>query len=181
LTEIFAPEASAGTRAALATYQRQASSAETAAQLLLACYGVDVVDRLSEIAAPTLVLHREGDRAAPLDQSRFIASRIGGARLVELPGRSHLPYIGEVDTLVGEIRRFIGLPMLRKTAVPTLTKRQREVADLVSEGLTNRDIAQQLGINERSAEGHVERIRDKLGVRSRSQIAAWWVASNTPN
>jgi pimeloyl-ACP methyl ester carboxylesterase/DNA-binding CsgD family transcriptional regulator len=181
LTEIFAPEATAGTRAALANYQRQASSAETAAELLLACYKVDVVDRLKEVAAPTLVLHREEDRAAPLEQSQFIASHIGGARLVELPGRSHLPYIGDVDTLVGEIRCFLGLPILRKSAVPTLTKRQREVADLVSEGLTNRDIAQQLGIDERSAEGHVERIRNKLGVRSRAQIATWWVASNAPN
>ena len=44
-----------------------------------------------------------------------------------------------------------------------------------------RDIAQQLGIDERSAEGHVERIRNKLGVRSRAQIATWWVASNAPN
>jgi DNA-binding CsgD family transcriptional regulator len=55
------------------------------------------------------------------------------------------------------------------------------VADLVCEGLTNRDIARQLGIDERSAEGHVERIRTKLGVRSRAQIATWWVASNAPN
>ena len=140
-----------------------------------------MIDRLKDVAAPTLVLHRQGDRAAPLEQSQLIASRIKGARLVELPGRSHLPYIGDVDTLVSEIRRFFGLPLLRKTATPTLTKRQKEVADLVSQGLTNRDIAQQLGIDERSAEGHVERIRDRLGVRSRAQIATWWVASNAPH
>jgi pimeloyl-ACP methyl ester carboxylesterase/DNA-binding CsgD family transcriptional regulator len=181
LTEIFAPEASTGTRFVLADYQRQASSAETAAELLLACYGVDVIDRLKDVAAPTLVLHRQGDRAAPLEQSQLIASRIKGARLVELLGRSHLPYIGDVDPLVSEIRRFFGLPLLRKTAAPTLTKRQKEVADLVSQGLTNRDIAQQLGIDERSAEGHVERIRNRLGVRSRAQIATWWVASNAPH
>jgi pimeloyl-ACP methyl ester carboxylesterase/DNA-binding CsgD family transcriptional regulator len=177
LTEIFAPEASAGTRAVLADYQRQASSAEMAAELLLACYEIDVTDRLGDIKAPTLVLHREDDRAAPLQQSQLIASRIDGARLIELPGRSHLPYIGDVDALVGEMRRFLGLPALRKTAAPTLTKRQEQVADLVSQGLTNRDIAERLGINERSAEGHVERIRDKLGMRSRAQVATWWVTS----
>jgi pimeloyl-ACP methyl ester carboxylesterase/DNA-binding CsgD family transcriptional regulator len=181
LTEIFAPEASTGTRSVLADYQRQASSAETAADLLLGCYEVDVVDRLKDVTAPTLVLHREQDRAAPLEQSRLIASRIEGARLIELPGRSHLPFIGDVDSLVSEIRRFLGLPSLRQTAAPTLTKRQGEVADLVSQGLTNRDIAQQLGIDERSAEGHVERIRIRLGVRSRAQIATWWVTSNAPN
>ena len=181
LTEIFAPEASAATSAALAEYQRQASSAETAAQLLAGCYEVDVTDRLSEIGAPTLVLHREDDRAAPLAQSQLIASRIDGARLVQLPGRSHLPYIGDVDALVREIRRFLGLPAARRTAVPTLTKRQAEVARLVSQGFTNREIAHELGIDERSAEGHLERIRIRLGVRSRAQVAAWWVSSNGPN
>lgn len=181
LTEIFAPEASPETRAVLAEYQRRASSAETAAQLLLACYEVDVTDWLGNVTAPTLVLHREHDRAAPLEQSRLIASRIDGARLVEVPGRSHLPYIGDVDVLVREVRRFLDLPSLRKTAVPTLTKRQKEVAELVSQGLTNRDIAKRLGIDERSAEGHVERIRIRLGVRSRAQIATWWVTSKGPN
>jgi pimeloyl-ACP methyl ester carboxylesterase/DNA-binding CsgD family transcriptional regulator len=181
LTDIFAPEATAATSTALAEYQRQASSAETAAQLLTGCYEVDVTERLAEIATPTLVLHREDDRAAPMEQSQLIASRIDGARLVQLPGRSHLPFIGDVDALVREIRRFLGLPVRRRTAVPTLTKRQAEVARLVSQGLTNREIAQQLGIDERSAEGHVERIRIRLGVRSRAQVAAWWVASKEPN
>jgi pimeloyl-ACP methyl ester carboxylesterase/DNA-binding CsgD family transcriptional regulator len=181
LTDIFAPEASAATSATLAEYQRQASSAETAAQLLVGCYEVDVTDRLGEVTAPTLVLHREHDRAAPLEQSQLIASRIEGARLVQLPGQSHLPFIGDVDSLVREIRRFLGLPARRRTAVPTLTQRQAEVARLVSQGLTNREIAQQLGIDERSAEGHVERIRVRLGVRSRAQVAAWWVSSKDPN
>jgi len=181
LTDIFAPEASAATRAALAEYQRQASSAETAAQLLVGCYEVDVTDCLEEVAAPTLVLHREGDRAAPLEQSQLIASRIKRARLVRLPGQSHIPFIGDVDALVREIRRFLGLPARRRTAVPTLTKRQAEVALLVSQGLSNREIARELGIDERSAEGHVERIRIRLGVRSRAQVAAWWVASKNPN
>jgi len=180
LVEIFAPEASAATRAALADYQRHASSAETAAGLLVASYEVDVIDRLGDIASPTLVLHREHDRAAPLEQSQLIAAHITDARLIKLPGRSHLPYVGDVDILVGEIRRFLGLPVSRKTAVPSLTTRQREVAQLVSEGLTNREIAHRLSIDERSAEGHVERIRTRLRVRSRAQIAAWWVASKTP-
>jgi pimeloyl-ACP methyl ester carboxylesterase/DNA-binding CsgD family transcriptional regulator len=180
LTEIFAPEASAATRAALAEYQRQSSSAETAAQLLSGCYEVDVTDRLGNIAAPTLVLHREHDRAAPLEQSQLIASRIKGARLVQLPGRSHLPFIGDVDLLVHEIRSFLGVPARRRTALPTLTKRQSEVARLVSLGLTNREIGQRLGIDERSAEGHLERIRIRLGVRSRAEVAAWWVASRAP-
>jgi DNA-binding CsgD family transcriptional regulator len=54
-----------------------------------------------------------------------------------------------------------------------LTAREREVAVLVARGLSNRDIAATLVISERTAEGHVEQVRNKLGFHSRSQIAAW--------
>ena len=57
-----------------------------------------------------------------------------------------------------------------------LTRREREVANLVSQGLTNREIAARLFISERTAESHVEQIRGKLGFHSRAQIAAWVVA-----
>jgi non-specific serine/threonine protein kinase len=53
-----------------------------------------------------------------------------------------------------------------------LTKRERQVADLVAEGLTNRQIAARLVISQRTAQGHVEHILTKLGFTSRAQIAA---------
>jgi pimeloyl-ACP methyl ester carboxylesterase/DNA-binding CsgD family transcriptional regulator len=179
LTDIFAPDASAGTRAALSAYQREASSPETAAALLRFCYDVDVTASLADVRAPTLVLHREQDRAAPLDQARLIADRIADARLEVLPGRSHLPYAGDSTPLVAAIRAFLGLPAPTEPVTPTLTARQQEVAALVAAGLTNREIGERLGIEERSAEGHLERIRLRLGVRSRAQVAAWWVAAHT--
>lgn len=178
LTNIFAPDASAGTRAAISTYQREAASPETAADLLRLCYEVDVTASLPLIRAETLVVHREEDRAAPLSQAELVASTIPRARLEVLPGRSHLPYVGDQRRLVQVIRSFLGLPALREAAAPTLTSRQGEVAALVAEGLTNREIGERLGIEERSAEGHLERIRLRLGVRSRAQVAAWWVATS---
>jgi non-specific serine/threonine protein kinase len=54
-----------------------------------------------------------------------------------------------------------------------LTARQREVAGLVAQGLTDREIAARLVISPRTAESHVEQILARLGFRSRSQIAAW--------
>src|SRR4051812_31083787 len=57
LTEVFAPDADAGTRAALAHYQRAASSAETAVALLRLAYELDVRAALARVRAPTLVLH----------------------------------------------------------------------------------------------------------------------------
>ena len=179
LTDIFAPDASTGTRSALAAYQRNSSSAATAAQLLALCHRIDVTDSLDKVHAPTLVVHREHDRAAPTEQARLIATGIPTAQLRILSGRSHLPYIGDVGALLAVIRDFLGLPALRRTAPPRLTTRQGQVAALVTQGLTNREIGERLSIDERSAEGHVERIRIRLGVRSRAQIAAWWVATNT--
>ena len=177
LTDIFAPDASAGTRAALGTYQREAASPETAAALLRLCYRIDVTESLRHVRAPTLVVHRDQDRAAPLDQAQLIASTVPRARLQTLPGRSHMPYVGDAELLVNTIRTFLGLRVDVSTPAPGLTPRQREVAALVAGGLTNREIGQRLGIDERSAEGHLERIRLRLGVRSRAQVAAWWVAT----
>jgi predicted ATPase/DNA-binding CsgD family transcriptional regulator len=54
-----------------------------------------------------------------------------------------------------------------------LTRRQREVADLVAQGLTDREIAARLVVSPRTAESHVEQILTRLGFRSRAQIAAW--------
>lgn len=56
-----------------------------------------------------------------------------------------------------------------------LTKRERQVADLVAEGLTNKAIANRLVISQRTVQGHVEHILTKLGFNSRTQIAAWIV------
>ena len=62
------------------------------------------------------------------------------------------------------------------TAPAKLSRREREVAKLVAEGLTSKEIGQRLFISERTAEGHVDQIRNKLGFRSRAQIAAWFAA-----
>ncbi|MFE5700326.1 protein kinase [Rhodococcus koreensis] len=54
-----------------------------------------------------------------------------------------------------------------------LTKRERQVADLIADGLTNQAIADRLVISPRTAQGHVEHILAKLGFTSRTQVAAW--------
>ncbi|MFD6057414.1 protein kinase domain-containing protein [Rhodococcus wratislaviensis] len=64
-------------------------------------------------------------------------------------------------------------------ASPTPTKREREVAALVAEGLTNKEIAARLVISPRTAQGHVEHLLTKLGFNSRAQIAAWVVESQS--
>ncbi len=60
-----------------------------------------------------------------------------------------------------------------------LTVREKEVADLVAQGLTNRQIAATVHISERTAENHVQHILTKLGFNTRAQIATWATRADT--
>jgi class 3 adenylate cyclase len=62
---------------------------------------------LTNIQAPTLVLHRTGDRISDLAQGRAIAERIPGAKFVELPGDDHIPFLGDHDLITAEIEQFL--------------------------------------------------------------------------
>ncbi len=181
LADLFAPDATPDMRRAFAQYQRESSSAATACAMLRLAYDLDVRELLPLVGAPTLVVHRERDRAAPLAQGRALAESIDGARLHVVPGRSHLPYVGDFTPLVEAVREFLGLPPRSRPVPVTLTARQLEVAALVAEGLTNKEIGERLAIAERSAEAHIERIRLKLDLRSRAQLAAWYATSQHPN
>lgn len=59
---------------------------------------------------------------------------------------------------------------------PRLTRRERQVAELIAEGLSNKQIATRLVISRRTAEGHVEKVLSKMGFQSRTQVAAWFAA-----
>jgi DNA-binding NarL/FixJ family response regulator len=55
-----------------------------------------------------------------------------------------------------------------------LTRRERQVAELVADGLTNREISTRMHISERTADSHLQHVMDKLGFNSRAQVAAWY-------
>jgi DNA-binding NarL/FixJ family response regulator len=61
-----------------------------------------------------------------------------------------------------------------------LTPREREIAELVSAGITNRAIATQLVLSERTVEGHVRSILAKLQLTNRTELAAWTLRSPAP-
>jgi predicted ATPase/class 3 adenylate cyclase/DNA-binding CsgD family transcriptional regulator len=75
------------------------------------------------------------------------------------------------------LNRAIGYALeIQEPADHPLSRREFEIALLVSEGLSNRGIAERLHLSERTAESHVKNICDKLGFNSRSQVAAWVAA-----
>jgi non-specific serine/threonine protein kinase len=62
----------------------------------------------------------------------------------------------------------------------TLTRREREVLPLVAQGLSNRQIADELSIGERTVEGHVANILAKWGLATRTQLAVAATAGDQP-
>jgi pimeloyl-ACP methyl ester carboxylesterase len=92
-----------------AWYQRRGRAALSPAgarDLILMNSKADVRDLLPSVQAPTLVLHRTGDRDAHVDEGRYIAERIPGARFVELEGEDHVP-LGSPDQILDEIEEFL--------------------------------------------------------------------------
>ena len=68
---------------------------------------IDVRHVLPSIRVPTLVLHRRSDQVIPLQDGRYLAEHIPGAKFVELPGQDHIPWVGDVDLLLDEIEEFL--------------------------------------------------------------------------
>jgi DNA-binding NarL/FixJ family response regulator len=112
-----------------------------------------------ELARVLTKLARPGD----VDRARLLAA--GAAARAELLG---------MRPLVMTARSLLATT---DAAAGGLSIREREVAELVGEGLTNRAIAQRLYLSERTVANHVQHVLDKLGLANRSQIAAW-VAGN---
>jgi class 3 adenylate cyclase len=67
---------------------------------------IDVRGVLPTIRVPTLIIHRTGDLDTNVEEGRWIAGRIPGARFVELPGEDHLPWVGDQDAVLDEVEEF---------------------------------------------------------------------------
>ena len=86
---------------------RNGASPRAAAALLRMNSRIDVRGVLPTVSVPTLMLHRTGDRDVNIEEGRYIAGRIPGARFVELPGDEHVIAAGDVDRLADEIEEFL--------------------------------------------------------------------------
>jgi class 3 adenylate cyclase len=107
LAEVFAPSATTSQRRLYGTFQRAAASPRMARAVIESMGQVDVTGALPALSAPTIVLHRTGDRAIPVKAGRDTAAGIEGARFVELSGEDHVPWYGDVDALLDEVESFL--------------------------------------------------------------------------
>src|SRR5262249_42324949 len=91
----------------LASYFRNSASPGAAVALLRMNTQIDIRAVLPAIHVPTLILHRGGDQDSNVEEGRFLARHIPGARLVELPGSDHLPWVGDQDAALDEVQEFL--------------------------------------------------------------------------
>jgi class 3 adenylate cyclase len=91
----------------LTRYLRASASPRAGAELLRMNSMIDVREVLPAIRVPTLLIYHSHDRDVNVEEGRYIASRIQGARLVELPGHDHLMWAGNADAIADEVEDFL--------------------------------------------------------------------------
>jgi class 3 adenylate cyclase len=94
---------------AVARFERQSASPSAVIAVLRMNREIDVRHVLPTIQVPTLIMHRGGDIAQPVQNGRYLAENIPGAKYLELPGESHVPVFEPeiVDRMVGEVEEFL--------------------------------------------------------------------------
>ncbi len=108
-TTLFRPDASPAETEWMNEFQRITSSPENAARMLAEFPKINIMDALPKVCCPTLVVHSREDAVVPAQEGSIMASRIRGARFVELPSRSHEVVPGEPawENLVEEVSTFL--------------------------------------------------------------------------
>jgi pimeloyl-ACP methyl ester carboxylesterase/DNA-binding CsgD family transcriptional regulator len=176
LSNIFLGDADSAAHDRFARFQRDAATAETAADLLALVYRLDVRAHLARVRVPTLVVHRRDDRAIPYRLGRAVAAAIPGATFMPLPGSAHFPWHDDVDSVARACRQALAAPEPPGNASEPrsvlLSDREREILACVARGLSDREIAEQLVLSPHTVHRHVANIRTKLGRTSRTAAVA---------
>jgi pimeloyl-ACP methyl ester carboxylesterase/DNA-binding CsgD family transcriptional regulator len=177
LSNIFLGAADSAEHERFARLQREATTADIAAQLLGLVYRLDVRAYLPKVSSQTLVVHRRDDRAIPYRLGREVAASIPGAALTSLAGAAHFPWHGDVDSVARACREALGPSMPSPQPAPDqetvlLSAREREILACLARGMNDREIAEHLVLSPHTVHRHVANIRRKLGRTSRTAAVA---------
>ena len=107
IAQLANPSADPEARNAIAAVIRAATYREDAVRMLRDAVALDVTPFLAQIQAPTLILHRRGDRAVAFDAGRELAALLPTARFVPLDGDSHTFVLGDIAPIVDAITTFL--------------------------------------------------------------------------
>jgi class 3 adenylate cyclase len=86
--------------------QVQSATPHDAVAFMRMAFEIDVRDVVPAVTAPTLIIHRVGDKICSVENARWLSRNIEGSRYVELPGENHLPFI-DGDDILDEIQEFL--------------------------------------------------------------------------
>ena len=151
---------------------RKTMSPEMAATVLEARGHTNIVNILESVRVPTLVIHARDDNVVSLSEGRLLASSIPNAQFVELPGKNHILLEDEPGwpRFQEAVLEFLGVAPANESEVfSSLSRREREILALLSEGLGNSEIGERLSISEKTVRNHISSVYDKLGVWTRAQ------------
>jgi pimeloyl-ACP methyl ester carboxylesterase/class 3 adenylate cyclase len=87
--------------------ERASASPRAVQAIMIMAHDIDVRHVLPTIGVPTLVLHRTGELAINVENGRYLARQIKGAKFVEFPGIDHNPWVGDANSILGEIEAFL--------------------------------------------------------------------------
>ena len=90
-----------------AKFLRNSASITTSKLISLVNMAVDIRNILPSIQAPTLILHAKDDPMITIENGRYLADKIPGASLVELDTPDHLPWVGDPEQVLAEVKRFL--------------------------------------------------------------------------
>jgi pimeloyl-ACP methyl ester carboxylesterase/DNA-binding CsgD family transcriptional regulator len=159
-----------------AEQMRLATTAENAVQLLEIGWNTDVCEAARRVKCPVLVVHPERDCVVPIAEGRLLASLIPDCRFVQFDSQNHMPLLDEPEwpRLIAEIQAFLAIPNAatsKPNVLPLgdLTPRERAVLEGIAEGLDNSEIADALGLSEKTVRNHITRVFDKIQVQHRYQ------------
>ncbi len=174
MADIYMPGASTEERERFAAYQQACAEKDAAAAQAATVAEFRVAQLLKDVHAPTLVLHKRGDKAVPFELGRRLARDLPDSRFIPLDGDSHVLTIGSVRETRDSILEFLGTASAAMPAPMTngITRREAEVLRLIAEGRSNSAIAEALGISINTVDRHVSHIYTKVGAANRAEAAA---------
>lgn len=170
-TTQFIPDGNAEQQRWFNELERVSTSPANAARFMRTVDEIDVTALAPNVSCPTLVLHANQDARAPFDEGRLLASLIPGAHFVPLQSRNHILLENEPawKQWLAEVRAFLPAAAFVGAAFAALTARERDLIELIAQGLDNAQIAARLALSEKTVRNHITHIFDKLQVENRSQ------------
>ena len=173
-TSLFIPGGSAGQVHWFNELERLSCTPAHAARTVAAFGQIDVTALAAGLVCPTLVLHARGDARVPFEEGRYMAGVIPGARFVPLESRNHVLLKEEpaFATCLDEMHTFLRAHQaaeLPPDAFPTLTPGERELLELLAQGLDNLQISAHLGLSEKTVRNKVSAVFTKLEAGTRAQ------------